>query len=617
MIPKFLSVNVVQTLYRYTLLLPFFFSPLSYAQGFNVYGVVNDSSGNPIQGAVIRIMGTAFGDTSNADGAYRIQTNTNPVERNTLSRAIPDIHLKGSDLVFTLSRPGRIEIHWLTLSGERLTRTQLEYQQAGAHSLPLVAPAAGFQMYLLQVRIGTTRKNFKIVRELSNPAAGNSINGARSKSVGLPDKTSTGTLFKSTTSAPDTLTAFLRGSRFEKIPLDSNESEINITLVPSGTHSWAGWPMPNPANSGLPNPARYTDLGDGTVLGENPRLQKNSTSSKSGTITNVVPNKEKISPFNYNQLILAFRGNYELQFRAYDTGMAYRFVTKRGKNKSVQVYNELLDITFPEGSSSFFPKEASLYSHYEQSFNYKPLDSVATGDFCALPVRFNVPGDVGMLITEAGLFDYPGLFLEKKDGERFDSRFPKYPLEIKPNPRGPDRSEIITREAEYIATTTGNRSYPWRVFMISDDDRDFVQSNLVMLLSRPSQIAETDWIMPGKIAWDWYNANNVYGVDFESGLNNDTYKYYIDFAADNNLEYVILDEGWTKTTTEVKASNPEINIPELVAYGQEKGVSLILWLLWHPLEKDTEAILQQYSERIRFSISTWRIHPISREDCAQ
>jgi alpha-glucosidase len=150
------------------------------------------------------------------------------------------------------------------------------------------------------------------------------------------------------------------------------------------------------------------------------------------------------------------------------------------------------------------------------------------------------------------------------------------------------------KEADFIAKTSGKRVYPWRVFIISDDDRTFVESNLTFQLSKPSVLKNTTWIRPGRVAWDWYNANNIYGVDFKSGLNSSTYKYYIDFAAANGIEYVILDEGWTKSTTEILDFNPDIDVPELIRYGKEKGVEIILWALWKPLDANLAQILETY-----------------------
>lgn len=271
--------NVIRQLFVSTLLLLSFFSRHSNARDVHVYGVVSDSSGNPIQGAAIRIKGTAFSDTTDRQGAYDIQSTSISACKKAPAQNIPAIHIHGSNLTFTLSGPRRIELSWFTIAGRILARTQLECKQGGAYSLRLVAPASALQMYILQVHLETTVKNFRIVRGMSDPVTGKNFSYVHSNTEASVVTTETGALHKNTTVDKDTLTAFERGCRFEMIPLTSNDMEVNITLVFCGTNSWASWPMPNPATTGLPNPAHYTDLGDGTVRDEVTGLlwQKNAS----------------------------------------------------------------------------------------------------------------------------------------------------------------------------------------------------------------------------------------------------------------------------------------------------------------------------------------------------
>jgi alpha-glucosidase len=162
-------------------------------------------------------------------------------------------------------------------------------------------------------------------------------------------------------------------------------------------------------------------------------------------------------------------------------------------------------------------------------------------------------------------------------------------------PRG-DRGIRITELANYIASTKGTRTYPWRIVSISSDDKQILENNLVYQLSSPNILKDVNWIKPGKVAWDWWNANNIYGVDFKAGLNTETYKYYIDFASAFGLEYIILDEGWSRTTTDVLQARKEIDIEELVRYGASKNVGVILWTLWGPLDKDLDKILDKFMQ---------------------
>ncbi|MCP4976103.1 MAG: glycoside hydrolase family 97 protein [Maribacter sp.] len=335
------------------------------------------------------------------------------------------------------------------------------------------------------------------------------------------------------------------------------------------------------------------NMGNDRILGASPKLRNKNVESVQETLSVQIPNKDATIQNNFNQLTLNLRSNYQLLFRAFDDGIAYQFIDKSSKTK--KVINEQMTLTFPEGSSSFFPQEESMYSHNERIYVNKGLSDFATGDFCSLPVLFDTKR-AKVLFTESSLHNYPGMFLEKSDNTTMNATFPKYVLKAIPNEASsPDRNQIITEEADYIAKVNGKRSYPWRVFIISDDDRTFVESNLVTQLSKPSKIANTDWIKPGQVAWDWYNANNVYGVDFEAGINDETYKYFIDFASKNGIEYVMLDEGWTKSTTEILEDNEHIDVPGLIKYAKSKNVEIILWVLWKPLYENPEKILQLYA----------------------
>jgi alpha-glucosidase len=335
------------------------------------------------------------------------------------------------------------------------------------------------------------------------------------------------------------------------------------------------------------------ELDGGRVLGEAPRLRKKKMISVNETITVQVPNKDAIIDSKYNQLTLNFSGPFQLVFRVYNDGITYRFVDQN--TNTTEVVSEIMDLAFPENTSSWFPQEESMYSHNERLYLKKTISEIADGDFCSLPVMFDTK-KARVLFTEASLHNYPCMFLSKDVGDNFSARFPKYVLKAVPNEAsGPDRNQLIEEEADFIAKVSGNRAYPWRVFIISDDDRAFVESNLVTQLSGSSKIPDADWIKPGKVAWDWYNANNIYGVDFKAGVNQETYKYFIDFASKNNIEYVILDEGWTKSTTEILEDNEDMDVPELIKYAASKNVGIILWVLWKPLYETPDEILKLYS----------------------
>lgn len=313
----------------------------------------------------------------------------------------------------------------------------------------------------------------------------------------------------------------------------------------------------------------------------------------SNSVIPVVPLKNCRIEEEYQWLNIQFRGNLSIEFRVYDEGFAYRFLSSV-KNQII-VKNELLNLNLPADSKVFFPEEESLYSHYERQYKHLGTGDIGQDKFCSLPVLFEVGFNHKVLFTEAGLTDYPNIFLKKESNHGFGSLFPKVVKQVRPRGGNSDRSEEILETEDYIAKTSGTREFPWRVFVISEKDAGLLTSDLVFQLSEENQIADPSWIKPGKVAWDWYNANNITGVDFKSGINTETYKYYIDFAADYGLEYIILDEGWSKSTTHILEPNPEIDLKELISYGKQKNVGIILWLLWHPLNGNEEEILSTYA----------------------
>ncbi len=328
-------------------------------------------------------------------------------------------------------------------------------------------------------------------------------------------------------------------------------------------------------------------------LGKNAEVQSAKTKKMTSQIQVPIPLKSKMIDDTYNQLVIRFKEGYSLEFRAYNAGIAYRLITHL-KGEQL-VVDEQLEVQFPEMATSYFPFEESTYSHYEQIFTYTKIDTISKGKFAALPILFQAD-DMKILFSEADLYDYPNLFFESMGKGRFRAKFPKAVAETKPQPgRRADRNVVITKEHPYIALTAGKRTYPWRVFIMTEEEKELIQQELVFLLSRGQQITSTDWIKPGKVAWDWYNANNLYNVAFKAGLNTKTYKYYIDFAAQYGIEYVILDEGWTKSTTEIRQFNPDIAVQELIDYGKKRGVGIILWCLWKPLDENMEEILDTYA----------------------
>ena len=325
-------------------------------------------------------------------------------------------------------------------------------------------------------------------------------------------------------------------------------------------------------------------------LGAQPNVTDAKTRSHDQVVEPVVRQKFAKIRDHYNELRLNMEGGYSVAFRAYNEGAAYRFETSLPGQ--VKVYGEESAFNFAANDIVYYPQEDSFYSHNERKYLPQHLSEIAPAFIATLPAVVDVGQGAKVAIAESDLEDYPGLWLKGTGGNALEATFPQYPL--KENLTS-DRDYRVVETADYIASTAGTRSFPWRVIGIADTDGDLLTNQIVYLLEKPSLIEDTSWIRPGKVAWDWWNANNVYNVDFKAGINTDTYKYYIDFAAKYGLPYIILDEGWYKLGNVLDVV-PEVNMDELTAYAKQKNVGIILWVVWKTLDDQLIPALDQFQK---------------------
>lgn len=330
------------------------------------------------------------------------------------------------------------------------------------------------------------------------------------------------------------------------------------------------------------------------ILGINTSAQKVTRNSVDETTEALVPTKSRYIRDHYNQMSLNFKEGYFVTFRVYNNGAAYRFETSVPSPK-IHVEKETVEFNLGGNYSAYWPQETSpnFITHCEGHFDYLPITDIPNQQYAFLPIYLSAESGAKIVITEADLFDYPNLFLSGTANKTLNGVFPPVILE-KQIKEGSDRNEKIIRNANYIAETDGKRTFPWRLIIIEPNDRSLLENNLVYQLSTPGVEGDKSWIKPGRISWDWWSTLNVYNVDFKAGVNTQTYKYFIDFAANYGLEYILLDEGWSAGTWNIRESNKGINIQELVRYGKEKNVGIVLWALWNPLSEDIEGILEVY-----------------------
>jgi alpha-glucosidase len=345
---------------------------------------------------------------------------------------------------------------------------------------------------------------------------------------------------------------------------------------------------------------------DHTNLGSNPKVIGTRNDAVERDIQCPVPQKSAKIHEAYKELRLEMAGNYAVVFRAYNEGVAYRFETTLPQ-EVVKVYNEDVSLNFAGDYSVYYPKEESFFSHNEREFLYVALKDIPTASIASLPAVVDTRDGIKLIIGESDVDDYSGLWLHGNSNNSLSGTFPHYPL--KEDPRN-DRDIRVAETADYIAATKGTRTFPWRIVGIAETDGALITNQLVYLLAKPSQVQDTSWIKPGKVAWDWYNANNIWGVDFKSGVNTQTYKHYIDFASKYGIEYIILDEGWYKLGNVLQVV-PEMNVEELVAYGKQKNVGIILWVIWKTLDNQFDAAFAQYS---KWGIKGLKIDFMQRDD---
>ncbi|MBL7743364.1 MAG: glycoside hydrolase family 97 protein [Chitinophagaceae bacterium] len=339
-------------------------------------------------------------------------------------------------------------------------------------------------------------------------------------------------------------------------------------------------------------------LNTGEVLGENVKITSAKRKGFAEVISSVAYKNSEISN-SYNELVLTCKGEYGIIFRAYNEGVAYRFFTKRTEELVIQ--SEQAEYNFNKDHKAFIPHISDLRGgekytcSFEEFYTETPLSKFSKDTLGYLPLLIELDNNKKAVLLEADGQAYPGMFVQLNQQVPYGLKatFAPYPLEealggyIRIN-------YMVTKRADYIAKVNGTRNFPWRVIVVSEQDKDLLNNDIVQKLSEPNKIPNAAWVKPGKVAWDWWNDWNISHVDFKAGINTPTYKYYIDFAAKNNIEYVVLDEGWSDDW-DLNTLNPAIDLRELVEYGGQKNVGLILWSTWYALSRNIEGLCAKYA----------------------
>ena len=351
-------------------------------------------------------------------------------------------------------------------------------------------------------------------------------------------------------------------------------------------------------------------LENGTIVGKTPRI----TGERRRKIKDNIESpfyrfKEFVA--TGNELDLKLKGGFGIIFRAYNEGVAYRFYTTQ--SSGIIIKEEQAEFNFKEDYTAYLPYTTNdkkpMVMAYQNVYDITPL-SKAQPKLAFLPVTVDC-GSVKLTLLESDLEAYPGMFVQSQQGKYgLKGVFAPYPAKTDFYPWR--KQEYVTETTDFISRSRGSRSYPWRVLAITEKDTDMPVNNLVYALASPNRIGDTSWIKTGKVAWDWWNDWNLKGVPFKAGINMDTYKYYIDFASRNGLEFIVLDEGWYDPKSgDMLTVIPELDLPELIAYGKSKGVEIVLWTVFNVLDSQLEAACKKYAD---MGIKGFKVDFLDRDD---
>ena len=400
--------------------------------------------------------------------------------------------------------------------------------------------------------------------------------------------------------------------------LTSPDGKLNIGIYTDGRLQWSvshdSTRVLLPSDIALKG-VEKSSSGKAISFGPDVKVRKATRQSVNTSFATPFYKKAEVKD-EYNALTLKCRGGFSVEFRAYDDGAAYRLVSEL--RKPYYVMAETADFNFAQPGRAFIPyinenRNGERYCFsFESYYDEVPLSQMHADSLAITPLLVEVADGKKATVMDGGVENYPGMFLTFNEETRQGVQAAFAPVPTETFIGGHNRFNLIPSErADYIASIDGPRTLPWRAVLVTTQDTQLADNDMAQRLAPACRIDDTSWIKPGKVAWDWWNACNLSGVDFKAGMNTPTYKAYIDFAAQHKLEYIIIDDGWSTTESLTENLNPDINLPELIAYGNRKGVGIILWAAWRNAARNTEADFAHYE---KLGIKGFKIDFFDRDD---
>lgn len=334
------------------------------------------------------------------------------------------------------------------------------------------------------------------------------------------------------------------------------------------------------------------ELEDGKTLPENLKIRTSVRNSADETFSPVISEKSSLLRNRYNELLLEFKSGGTLAFRMFDEGLAYRISTS--EKDSLTIFNEHFSVQFEEGDSARFQASKSFVSSWETPYEHRKIEEIEEGRLLNLPVLVEKKSGPFVMFTESDLFAFPGLWAVSTGSTSLETTHSPYPRKL--SFEGSIYSQGRVAETEdFVARVAGKRSFPWRIFAVADDEAALISNNMVYLLSSPNAIEDVTWIKPGVVMFDWWGKFNVYGVDFKAGVNTETAKYFIDFCAEKGFRYFLFDDGWCPKEN-LLTPVPELDMEEVTSYARQKGVDVMLWVIWSTLQKQWDEAFDRFEK---------------------
>ncbi|WP_336515661.1 glycoside hydrolase family 97 protein [Pollutibacter soli] len=336
---------------------------------------------------------------------------------------------------------------------------------------------------------------------------------------------------------------------------------------------------------------------DGKVYPKNviSNIKRNSVKQD---IINPIPERRKIIIDHYNSISFKINPVSGLEFRAYNDGISYRWVTFF--KDSIRIKDEFFELDLSDSKVPIIFQETEVragvdkfHTSFEDIYQRKPVDSISKESFLYTPYLVSPDSGPKILVTESDLEDYPGIFFHGSHNQILHADFAGYPNSEKVN-EGEFPQAVVTGRENFIAETKGSRTFPWRVMIIARKDTVLASSDMVYRLASPSRVPDVSWIHPGQGTDEWIIGISLFNVPFKAGINTATYKYYIDFAKKFGLERIMLDAGWSDTK-DLFNINPGLNMDELAAYAKQQGIKLSMWTLALTLDRQLDSALEQFS----------------------